>query len=126
MTLTDVAGGSEWESSQFCNRGWSTGVEIFLGRFDDPEIRLLAFFHEVGHCLNELPDPPWPYWHWNEVMAWQTGLREARRKGIQFSTNTLQWGQDQLRTYFQDDHPEKSPLRHLETAFETAFGESKP
>ena len=34
------------------NQGAIAGKEIWLGRFDDPEIEVVAFFHELGHVMS--------------------------------------------------------------------------
>lgn len=35
------------------NEGASAGRDIYLGNFDDPDLELVAFFHELGHVLSE-------------------------------------------------------------------------
>jgi len=33
------------------NQGAHAGTQIWLGEFDDPDLEVVAFFHEVGHAL---------------------------------------------------------------------------
>jgi len=39
--------------NETANEGWSAGRDIHLGEFDDPDLELVAFFHELGHILSE-------------------------------------------------------------------------
>jgi len=34
------------------NQGAHAGTDIWLGEFDDPDLEVVAFFHEVGHALS--------------------------------------------------------------------------
>jgi hypothetical protein len=58
--------------------------EIQLGIFDCQQKRLLAFFHELSHCLE-------PQWRFNELKydyekrVWRRSLIEAIKYGIIFS-----------------------------------------
>lgn len=110
------------------NKATQAGKTIFMGPFDDIEIALLALFHEIGHIAwgkggtagERPPFDEWPYDHYVEAMAWKVGLDLASECGIVFSEGALDWAGEQLETYFEDDHPERSPLEHLSHAVETA------
>jgi len=65
------------------NQGGSCGTDtIFLGEFDDPDLELTAFFHELGHTqaaqtkrkyyLNKISE---------EGHAWELGLDLALENG---------------------------------------------
>lgn len=83
-------------------RGLAVGREdICLGRFDDLEVRGVAFFHELGHCTSVLPPySTWKYDHYHEVVAWKRGLELAQAHGYQFSEKVLDWARKQLTSYF--------------------------
>lgn len=79
---------------------------IGLGRYDDPELRLISFFHEIGHLLAD-PGEDWRItdkssdtakWE-NERLAWARGLWLAEREGIRFSAVALRWADEQLASY---------------------------
>lgn len=66
----------------------SAGSMIFLNRFDDPDLEIVAFFHELGHveagrtpylrhsvCLCKLSQ---------EAMAWEIGLSLAAKEGYEW------------------------------------------
>lgn len=102
---------------------------ICLGVYSDPELRLLSFFHELGHCVDNrcsgprvIENPGHPYHHFHEASAWRTGLKIATKEGVTFSRQALAWAETQLSSYFKDDHPERSPLRFCDQATRYAFG----
>ena len=107
------------------NDGWegrSAGVgdEIWIGSYADPELRLLSFFHEVGHTVSVarglVPDyEEAPYQHYFEAVAWKVGLELAAEVGVSFSDGSLGWAREQLGTYFGASH-ELTPGEHLAQA----------
>jgi len=109
----------------FVERSFSAGDEIFMGQYADPERRLLAFFHELGHCVtwmqNEIPVfEACPYYHYPEALAWKRGIELAAEHGVTFTPESLAWARKELTSYFGDGSPEKTPLRFLEAAFRDA------
>ena len=104
--------------------------KIYLGVYQDPELRLISFFHELGHVLDSDNKrcPAYedlPYYHFCEASAWRMGLRLATRAEILFSDNAISWGKKQLATYFEDDHPERTPLKFLPEALSYAFNDPR-
>jgi len=98
---------------------------IYLGQYQNSEFKLISFFHELGHCFNAKKGYcNWPlgsacsdcrkctYQHYYEASAWKTGLRVASRHQVKFTKEALQWAQQQLSSYFQDNHRERTPLRN--------------
>lgn len=79
------------------HRSWSAGRNIiYLGVYDDLELRDLSFFHELGHCLTR-SDPRTIFDQ--EVEAWALGYRLAERHGMVFSERAKAWADSQLATY---------------------------
>lgn len=105
---------------------WSAGKDlIILGIYQDPELRLISFFHELGHCLDsrQIPDvrkmdywKDYPYNHYFEAKAWKIGLQIASENGINFSSNSKEWAAKQLLSYFEDDSPERTPVKYYSRA----------
>lgn len=91
------------------NEGAHAGRDIFLGKFDDDELRIVAFFHELGHVLGHdqckargeslcrLS---------NEGLAWEIGLDMAARSGYSWATDydskQLKYARQRFATYFRD------------------------
>ena len=57
---------------------------IIIGKYDNYENMLIAFFHEVGHCL--ISREFVVKWDYSTLMieleCWNIGLKEARKKGF--------------------------------------------
>jgi hypothetical protein len=97
---------------QYTNRSFTDGSDVWLGKYDVEEFRRISFFHEVGHVIGAgIPYDEYPYFHYDEAMAWKAGLLLAATEGIFFSHAALQWARGCLFSYFGDNHPEKTPFR---------------
>jgi len=86
------------------NHGTCAGRDIWLGRFDDPGIETVAFFHELGHVLSseivckrgrtmtKLS---------SEGLAWELGLGIAFEHGYEWDRDgpVMIWAREQLKTY---------------------------
>jgi len=88
------------------NYGASAGMDIFLGDFDDPEIELIAFFHELGHALSNKLVCKRGFTMCKlsgEGLAWELGLGIAFEYGYQWDYNSypMQWARKQLKTYIK-------------------------
>ena len=86
------------------NYGASAGKEIFLGSFDDPELELVAFFHELGHTLSSTVCKGG---HTmckisGEGLAWELGLGIAFEHGYEwkYDSHVMKWAREQYATYF--------------------------
>jgi len=74
-------------------------AEIWLGFYDDEEIKLISFFHELGHVTDDTI--------WNdkllkydmEKIAWNKGYEIAKEYGVKFSRKSKGWATKQLNTY---------------------------
>jgi len=83
--------------------GASAGRDIYLGKFDDPDIELIAFFHELGHaCRKNLLKTIYSLSTLsNEGFAWEYGLHLAMLEGFswEFESKEMEWARGRLRTY---------------------------
>ena len=79
----------------YLNKSFIIGAEeIVLGIYDDNELLIASFFHELGHIIK----------HENnmfntEEQAWKIGFEVAREHGFTFSIKTHKWAYEQLCTY---------------------------
>jgi hypothetical protein len=88
------------------NNGWQAGGRtIYLGPFDDPDLELVAFYHELGHLYSQayrrrgfmlchLSD---------EGLAWEVGLDLAHSDGYKWDCYSKQcaYAYDRLSTYIR-------------------------
>lgn len=75
------------------NHGGSCGIDtIFLGEFDDPDIELVAFFHELGHL--KAAETPRKYYLTiisKEGCAWELGLDLAFENGYNWEPDSKEY-----------------------------------
>jgi hypothetical protein len=81
---------------KFCdkNQGASCGTDkIFLGEFDDPDIELAAFFHELGHvkAAGMSPRKHWLTVISSEAFAWELGLDLAYENGYHWEDDSKEY-----------------------------------
>lgn len=79
-------------------------MTIILGHYDDEELMLISFFHELGHCLVGKNNYEFATkWNYNKMMieleCWNIGLEEARKNNILFTDKAVAWGLEQVLTY---------------------------
>jgi len=83
-------------SNQYYRRCIPTNNVIILGEYDNEEYKLAAFFHELG-CINA------PKKLKNrlgtELAAWHWGIRLARKFGLDFLDDTIEWCERQLKIH---------------------------
>ena len=90
------------------NHSYIAGKDVYLGKYEDEELMVISFFHEVGHTLVE--------WEYKERMrfstlmielkAWDLGIQYALDKGLLFSDNALKWGYEEAMGYVGHDERE--------------------
>ena len=89
----------DMEDSDFDNCSFFTSDEIILGFYDDDELQLISFFHEVGHLIIqkiiELTHNKYDI----EYHAWNVGFKIAHSHGICFSRKAKRWAIKQLNSY---------------------------
>lgn len=75
---------------------------IELGIYDDPELKLISFFHEVGHFLDPVTwsKVGWATMYDMESSAWVYAYGIALEYGITFSDNAKSWAKVQLESYY--------------------------
>jgi hypothetical protein len=78
------------------------GDEIVLGIYKNKELRLISFFHELGHTIVKQSFAQDV--HYNKMVVenqcWQEGIRYAATHcGIKFSDEAIVWGYEQALTY---------------------------
>lgn len=84
------------------NQSFLIGRDVVkLGIYNNPEFRLISFFHEAGHLLVGM-DYMETY-KYNKLMieieAWNKGLALAASLGKRFSDDAIAWGYSQALTY---------------------------
>jgi len=84
------------------------GDEIFVGKYEDPELLLISFFHEHGHRLVLMSYKK--IVHYNrlliELEAWHLGLKTAAALGYFFTDEAIQWAYNKALTYVGHDERE--------------------
>lgn len=79
----------------YLNRSFICGKnEILLGLYEDEELMVVSFFHELGHVVDSKNG-----WYNSERQAWKIGIRLAKQQGFTFSDKTYKWVTEQLLTY---------------------------
>jgi len=76
------------------NQGSHAGTDIWLGEFDDPDLEVVAFFHEVGHALSRkkrfYPLECGMCELSMEAVAWELGFSLAHDEGYRWSYDSKQ------------------------------------
>jgi hypothetical protein len=98
--IIDIYGSLDWITNSSSSAGRD---EIFLGIYEDKELRLISFFHELGHTM--LGDEG--VYEYNkyeikfhaEIECWRIGLKYAQDLGIYFSSGALKWAYEQALSY---------------------------
>lgn len=73
------------------------GDSICIGIYEDGELKLLSFFHELGHCVDPRVQHESKYDQ--EHRAWHFAYRLSESEGFSFSPRALRWAREQLATY---------------------------
>jgi hypothetical protein len=87
------------------NNAYVIGDEdIVLGLYDDEEVKMAAFFHELGHTIIK---PTFEKLVNNDEMliefqAWIEGLKVAKKYGYNFSDKAFEYILKSLNSYYKD------------------------
>lgn len=104
VKLIDVAVTTDYHKTvnmpeeTFIEHSCNIGDEIIIGLYNNPERRLVSFFHEVGHTLYE-GDAKNKYDQ--ECRAWQACFRLLKEEKIPVTEETTRWCREQLKTYIE-------------------------
>lgn len=92
------------------------GDEIVIGKYEDSELALISFFHELGHATQA------DYYKYNygtflcELDCWYRGIHLARHEhNIIFTDKAIKWGYEQAMLYA--GHDEREFVNWKETDF---------
>jgi hypothetical protein len=94
----------------YINHSYVCGNDrIELGIYDDPEKRIISFFHEIGHTMvSDRSIKRVKYDTYKcERLAWKYGLRLAKFYGFKFNKETKKWAKEQLNSYIGHDERER-------------------
>lgn len=95
-----IANGNDNYINHSCCAG---KTEIWLGIYENEELKTLSFFHELSHCLDPID------WSVNaneftaysqEKFIWYVTYVLAERYNIYFSIGAKKWAEKQLETYY--------------------------
>jgi hypothetical protein len=110
--------GEDW----YKNSSYIAGKEIYLGIYDDDELKIISFFHELGHSLT----PPYKNEHSYKIskyefekIAWKIGLKKAKNHNYSFSFKSLRWAVKQLQSYIEYEKREMTPEGYSKMKFGT-------
>lgn len=74
-------------------------ADLWLGFYDDDELRLISFFHEMGHMLDDTLYEDGMTVYDFEKIAWEKGYILAKEYGVKFSRKAKGWATRQLNSY---------------------------
>ena len=97
------------------NRSDCSGNEVWVGIYENPEFKLISFFHELGHIKYCWQDDKRTYYE-GEKAAWLIGLTIAEENGVQFSVDALMWAKECLESYQR----RRSRTKRVELCFQDA------
>jgi DNA polymerase III delta prime subunit len=79
----------------YINKSYICGqARIELGIYENIELMIISFFHELGHIVNSVGD-----FYNSEEKAWKIGFKLAESYEYNFSDETHKWCEEQLATY---------------------------
>jgi len=65
--------------------------EIILGIYDDEDLEIASFFHELGHCITKKKWEEGILKFHMELDAWMVGLTEAYKYGYHIKSSTFEY-----------------------------------
>ena len=90
--------GGTGHREDYVNKSYINGDEVILGIYDNPEFRLISFFHEVGHLASHKLMSGHNQYE-DERLAWEVGFMIAASHGVFFSEEAEDFANKQLETY---------------------------
>lgn len=109
------------DAKRHINRSTYSGKEVWLGIYEDWGLKMISFWHEIGHTFERPPYEEWAYDAYGEALAWRKGLYEAGFFGFTPTWDQIAWARKQLGTYFDDNRvPETTPTEFFTQAIRDA------
>lgn len=75
------------------------GDEVHVGIYDDEELLIASFFHELGHIVENKNNK-----YNSETVAWLNGFKLAKQHGYTFTEKVYLWAIEQLSTYDNEEN----------------------
>ena len=91
-------------TEEYLNHSYIASPNIYLGIYDDEELKLASFFHELGHVLvpKDFAASVEYYSPDVEREAWRIGFEVAKNEhGLEFSQKAHEWAEGQIQTYVE-------------------------
>lgn len=89
------------------NQGGYAGNDVWLGEFEDDDLEMVAFFHEIGHVVagRFMKRETYMSILSREALAWEVGLNFAAMFGYKwdYSSKELRYARKCLFSYLEDD-----------------------
>jgi len=82
----------------YTNSSYSAINDIWLGIYDNPELKNLSLCHEIAHCLIERTEDIDNVYEL-EKLAWNNTFEIAKDCDILLSNEAVEWGNSQLKEY---------------------------
>ena len=100
------------------NEGGRAGIDIYLGEFDDKNIKLFAFFHELAHATFPLNGAKYHMSKLSQEGAcWEYAIGLAAKHGYKYDYDSkeLVYGRQAYYSYFKEHTNElKIAMYHLD------------
>ena len=87
---------------KYDNSSCSAFDEIWLGIYDDAELKAISFFHELGHIKDDVTQHEDKYEQ--EKKAWDVGYKLAEKYGLTFSDKAKSWADESYNFIESSDY----------------------
>ncbi len=84
-------------NTSYCTGHIKNKANIFIGIYNDEELKILSFFHELAHVIGRPDDFATKYL--NEKYTWALSYELAKQYNINFSKKAKRWARIALSTY---------------------------
>lgn len=91
-------------TESYVNKSYCCHPDIYLGIYDDEELKLASFFHELGHALiaDDFAASVDYYTPTIEREVWRIGFELAKNEhGLEFSQKAHEWAEEQIQTHVE-------------------------
>lgn len=91
-------------TEEYVNHSYIAFPDIYLGIYDDEELKQASFFHELGHALiaDDFAASVDYYTPTIEREIWRIGFELAKNEhGLEFSQKVHEWVEKQIQTYVE-------------------------